>query len=159
MAEVTLGQVTATLAARPSPATAGSAPTRSSAGLTVSEARARASFSFEEPDYLPGDFGFDEAAFVGSPGEMVLLSYSGPQGNLVLVLAPLSRFQAGEDGKRRYLVVGESLAESAVDGAPAALAQQGGALGIVWEKRGRLNHILGQGISESELGRIAASVR
>jgi len=159
MAEITLGQVTATLAARPSPAVAASAPTRQSAVLNVSEAKARASFSFEEPDYVPDDFGFDEAAFVDSPGEMVLLRYSSQRGSLVLVFAPLSRFQRGEDGKRRYLVVGESLVELTVEGAPAALAQQGGALGIVWEKGGRLNHILGQGISEFELGRIAASVR
>jgi len=160
MSEITLDHVTVTLADRPSPAAAGSAPARPSAVLTASEAKARASFSFEEPDYLPTDVNFDAAAYVDSPGEMVLLSYSSQRGNLVLVFAPLARFQPGDDGKRRYLVVAESVAESTVDGAPAALAQQaGGPLGIVWEKGGRLNHILSQGLSESELERIAASIR
>jgi len=159
MSEITLDHVTVTLAARPSPTATGSAPARPSAVLTASEARARASFSFEEPDYLPDDFELDEAAFVDNPGEMVLLSYSSQRGNFVLVFAPLARFQAGDDGKRRYLVVAESLVESTDDGVQAALAQQAGAaLGIVWEKGGRLNHILGQGLSESELGRIAASI-
>src|SRR3989304_6498795 len=126
MSEITLDHVTVTLAARPSPTATGSAPARPSAVLTASEARARASFSFEEPYYLPDDFELDEAALVDNPGEMVLLSYSSQRGNFVLVFAPLARFQAGDDGKRRYLVVAESLVESTVDGGQEAPPQQRG---------------------------------
>ena len=136
MAEVTLDQITVTLVSKPS-GPGGTGQGHQTPGLSLAQARARASFSFDQPGYIPADFDFDDAAIVDSPSELVVLSFSAPTGNFLLVVAPVS--QAWRRW-RRYLVVAGSLDESAVGGAPTALAQQhansgaSGIVGFVWDE-------------------------
>jgi len=162
--DITLGQITVTSAAKPNAPSQGGGTARQSTELTLSQARARSPFPFAEPSYIPSGFDFADAAVVESPATLIVLSYASPSGpNFTLVEAPLNQYKLGPDGKRRYLVVADSIEEASISGAPAARAQQdarpGGpvALGFIWEDGGRLNHIIGLGLSESELARIAAS--
>ena len=97
MAEDTLDQITVTLVSKPS-GPGGTGQGHQTPGLSLAQARARASFSFDQPGYIPADFDFDDAAIVDSPSELVVLSFSAPTGNFLLVVAPVSQYQPGDDG-------------------------------------------------------------
>lgn len=164
MPDVNLGKITVTLLTTPPTPDQRGAQPRPRPALTLAEAHAQATFDFDEPGYLPAGFDFADAAVIDSPAKMVVLTFASPSGeNFLLAEAPLSQYQLGSDGRRTYFVVGDSLEESSVGGGLAARSRKrtagnASSVGLVWESDALLKHIIGSGLSEPEIERIAASL-
>ncbi|HLF78195.1 MAG TPA: hypothetical protein VJB57_11975 [Dehalococcoidia bacterium] len=124
-----------------------------------------ATFPVSVPSYT-GGFQFFQAGVLQRPRQAVVITFAGEGKRLGFQIfqAPASQYQATAAGQPTYFVVADNLTEvplgSAV-GARSALPPNPSGLAttsLVWEKGDVLYHMIGHGLSDQELTRIASSV-
>lgn len=167
MSEVLLSELTVGLIVGPNNGTKSQPPASISqhGPMSIAEARSRSTFNVSLPNELPPGFTPVDAMLLSGDVEMTLLTFGGAGGKLTLVQAPTSQYKPGQDGTRRYFVVGQTLSPSKVGDAPAALAEipplqmgQPGSYNLVWVRNGVLNQLLGHGLALSDIASTAASI-
>ncbi len=170
MPDVNIGRTTVGIMAIPgqgTPPGPSQPPIQTNNTTTLAGTRTLASFPVRAPSYTAG-FDFMQAGVMASPRRAVVMSYAGDGGRrrgFELFQAPVNQYQAPGAPSGSYFVVGNDLSPTTVGNAPAALSvvpaapgRQGATIGLVWEQGDLLCHLVAQGLSQTELSRIAASI-
>jgi hypothetical protein len=168
MADVTTGRAKVSLVSTPGPNNPqGPAPqglqARNSTSLT--ETRSLASFPVSVPGYTAG-FGFLQAGVLQKPRQAVVITFAADdkRTGFQIFQAPATQYQTGAAGQPTYFVVADNLTEVPVGtgvGARSLLPANPGGIAttsLVWEKGDLLYHLIGLGLSDQEITRIATSV-
>jgi hypothetical protein len=119
--------------------------------ITVREARDIPSFGESIVEELPGGYALREVSYASTPVEtMISMFHKDEAGPLLLVVALKSHYENG-----RYLVVGDSLEPSEIDGRLVALARretkQKETTSVVWEGNRLVGQLIAQRLTIQEL--------
>ncbi len=168
MADVTTGKAKVSLVSAPGPSNPqGPAPQGVQArnATSLNETRSLASFPVNVPGYTAG-FSFRQAGVLQQPRQAVVITFENDErrAGFQIFQAPASQYQTGTAGLPTYFVVADNLNSVPVGagvGAHSLLPSNPGGIAntsLVWEKGDLLYHLIGHGLSDQELTRIATSV-
>jgi hypothetical protein len=168
MADVITGKAKVGLMAAPGPENTPETPSQpfqARNANTLAETRNLAAFPVNVPAYTAG-YAFLQAGVLQAPKQAVVMTFAGEAKRLGFQVfqAPSVQYQSGPHGKVSYYVVADNLNQTQVGaavGARSALPPNPSGLAttsLVWEKGDVLYHLIGHGLSDQEITRIATSI-